>query len=53
MKSNVDAVLIVGYDANSVIVQDPLEGEAKKVEQAEAEEMFRNAGNVFFGYIQL
>ncbi len=53
MKSNVDAVLIVGYDANGVIVQDPLEGEAKKVEQAEAEEMFRNAGNVFFGYIQL
>jgi uncharacterized protein YvpB len=51
MSSNTDALLVVGYDASNVFLYDPLTGETEKTGTEDATELFRNAGNVFFGYI--
>lgn len=51
MQSDTEAVLVVGYDAGNVLLYDPLRGRTEKVESNDAAEMFKNAGNVFFGYI--
>lgn len=51
MRSNTEAVLVVGYDMQNVYLYNPLVGEAEKVGLHDATEMFGNAGNVFFGYI--
>lgn len=51
MRSDTEAVLVVGYDAQNVILYNPLEGTSKKMGMNDAAEMFKNAGNVFFGYI--
>lgn len=51
MRSDTDAVLIVGYDAKNIILYNPLEGGTQKMGLSDATEMFKNAGNVFFGYI--
>ena len=45
------AVLIVGYDASNVYVYAPDTGATTKVGQNDANEMFTNAGNVFFAYL--
>lgn len=51
MRSNTDAVLVVGYDGKNVILYNPLTASPEKMGMNDATEMFRNAGNVFFGYI--
>lgn len=51
MRSDTEAVLVVGYDAQNVILYNPLEGASKKMGMNDATEMFESAGNVFFGYI--
>lgn len=51
MRSDTEAVLVVGYDAQNVILYNPLEGTSKKMGMNDATEMFESAGNVFFGYI--
>ncbi len=51
MRSDTEAVLVVGYDANNVILYNPLEGASQKMGLSDAAEMLKNAGNVFFGYI--
>ena len=45
------AVLIVGYDASNVYVYAPDTGVTTKIGQNDANEMFTNAGNVFFAYL--
>ena len=45
-----DAVLVVGYDANNVVLYDPAMGQTYKRTIADADEMFFNAGNIFFTY---
>ena len=42
------AVLVVGYDANNVVLYDPAMGQTYKRTTADADEMFFNAGNIFF-----
>lgn len=42
-----DAVLVVGYDANNVVLYDPAVGQTYKWTTADADEMFFNAGNIF------
>ena len=50
MTGSNDAVLVVGYDANNVVLYDPAMGETYKRTIADADEMFFNAGNIFFTY---
>lgn len=45
------AVLIVGYDANNVILFDPATLATSKMGMNDADTLFRNAGNVFFTYL--
>ena len=47
-----DAVLIVGYDAGSVQLYDPALGTSYRKTIEEADEMFFNAGSVFFTYLK-
>lgn len=50
MTGSNDAVLVVGYDANNVVLYDPAMGQTYKRTIADADEMFFNAGNIFFTY---
>lgn len=50
MTGSSDAVLVVGYDANNVVLYDPAMGQTYKRTTADADEMFFNAGNIFFTY---
>ncbi|MCM1259013.1 MAG: hypothetical protein NC307_14340 [Roseburia sp.] len=52
MKSDMDAVLVVGYDSQNVVLYNPLEGIPEKMGMGDAGEMFENAGNVFLGYLK-
>ena len=47
-----DAVLIIGYDANSITLFDPALGITYRKNQDDADEMFENAGDVFFSYLR-
>ncbi len=49
MQSDTDAVLVVGYDSQNVILYNPLEASYEKKGMEDAKEMVENAGNVFFG----
>lgn len=51
MTGSNDAVLIVGYDANNVFIFNPSAQSTSKITVTEADEMFANAGNVFFTYL--
>ena len=46
------AVLIVGYDASSIIYFDPMTNSNSKMGLTEATEYFESFGNVFVSYIQ-
>lgn len=46
------AVLIVGYDASSIIYFDPIKNANAKMGITEASEYFESFGNVFVSYIQ-
>ena len=52
MTGSNDAVLVIGYDASSVAIYDPSTGTSYRRLMAEADEMFANAGNVFFTYLR-
>ena len=47
IRDSSDAVLVVGYDANNVVLYDPAMGQTYKRTTADADEMFFNAGNIF------
>lgn len=51
MTGSNDAVLIIGYDNNNVVIFDPEMGTTYRKSIAEADELFSNAGNVFFTYL--
>lgn len=51
MTGSTDAVLIIGYDSNSVVIFDPALGTTYRKTLTEADEMFTAAGNVFFTYL--
>ena len=46
------AVLIVGYDASSIIYFDPMTSQNQKMSLTEASDYFESFGNVFVSYIQ-
>lgn len=46
-----DAVLIIGYDANSITYFDPASGSNKTMSVESADEMFLQAGDTFFTYL--
>lgn len=52
MKSNMEAVLITGYDSFNITIIDPSAGKTSKVSLQTAEEMFEEAGNIFISYIE-
>ena len=47
-----DAVLLVGYDANSVTVYLPMTAEKVSMPMDEADRFFSENGNVFFSYVE-
>lgn len=51
MTGSNDAVLVTGYDANNIIIFDAMSGSTYKKSISEADEIFANAGNVFFSYL--
>lgn len=51
MTGSDEAVLVVGYDSSSVIIYDPMIQTTYRRSLSDADEMFANAGNVFFTYI--
>lgn len=51
MKDPDRAVLIVGYDAYNITVIDPSLHQTKKIGLNDAATMFKEAGNLFFGYL--
>ena len=52
MTGSDEAVLVVGYDANNVIIFDPSTGSNFKQSLTDADEVFKEAGNVFFTYLK-
>lgn len=52
MTGSNEAVLVVGYDANNVIIFDSSSGNNFKQSITEADEVFKGAGNVFFTYLK-
>lgn len=51
MTGSSDAVLIVGYDSSNIIIYDPVLQTTYRKSMTEADELFANAGNVFFTYL--
>lgn len=51
MTGSSDAVLIVGYDSSNIIVFDPVLQTTDRRAMTDADELFANAGNVFFTYL--
>lgn len=51
MTGSSTAVLVVGYDTSNVVIYDPMLGTTYRKAFTEAEEMFAEAGNVFFTYL--
>jgi hypothetical protein len=51
MTGSNDAVLIVGYDSNGVILFDPVYGTTHREALTDADDMFSDAGNIFFAYL--
>lgn len=51
MSGSNDAVLLVGYDSTSVVIYDPAMGTTYRKSLEDADEIFGNAGNVFFTYL--
>lgn len=51
MTGSDDAVLVVGYDSNNIVIFDPKVGMSYRKTISEADELFGSAGNVFFTYL--
>lgn len=52
MSGSEEAVLLVGYDADNVIVFDSDSGTNRRLGLEEADELFSSAGNVFLTYLK-
>lgn len=52
MLSSSEAVLIVGYDANNIIIFDPALNSTYKKSISDSTNLFTQAGNIFFGYLK-
>ncbi len=52
MSSAKEAVLLIGYDASTVAIFDPVKNVTYRKNLAEAEAMFAEAGRVFFSYLK-
>ena len=52
MTGSEEAVLLVGYDADNVIVYDSDSGTNQRLSLEEADEVFSGAGNVFLTYLK-
>lgn len=52
MSSDTQAVLVVGYDSSNVTLYDPVTGENVKKSMEEAQEMFAQAGSIYFAYLK-
>lgn len=50
MTGSNEAVLVIGYDANNVVLYDPSTDSAYKRTISDADEIFFNAGSIFFTY---
>lgn len=51
MTGSSEAVLVIGYDSSNVVIFDPKLGMTYRKSITEADELFENAGNVFFTYL--
>lgn len=51
MTGSNDAVLVIGYDSSNIVIFDPAIGTTYRKPLTESNEMFANAGNVFFTYL--
>ncbi|MCI8389381.1 MAG: hypothetical protein HFI35_01485 [Roseburia sp.] len=51
MTGSGDAVLLTGYDSSNVIVFDPNAGASRRIPVDDADELFADAGNIFFTYL--
>lgn len=51
MTGSSDAVLVVGYDNSNVMIYDPVQKTTYRRTMSDAAELFSNAGNVFFTYL--
>jgi hypothetical protein len=51
MKDATNAVLIIGYDAYNIIVIDPSLHKSMKIGYKDSVQMFSEAGNIFFSYL--
>lgn len=49
---NNEAMLIVGYDEHNTILYDPATNTTRKMGLQDSDTLFREAGNVFLGYIE-
>lgn len=52
MKNDMEAVLLTGYDTNSITYFDASQNQDKKVSLEEAAALFDSAGNAFLGYLK-
>lgn len=52
MNGGNDAVLVVGYDSAAVTLYDPLEEKNFRVALSDAQDMFYQAGNIYFAYLK-
>lgn len=51
MTGSNEAVLVIGYDSNNIVIYDPVLGTPYRRTIADADELFGSAGNVFFTYL--
>lgn len=52
MTGSSDAVLVIGYDSSNVVIYDPNLGTQYRRTISDADELFADAGNIFFTYIK-
>lgn len=52
MTSDTQAVLVVGYDSSNVTLYNPATGENERKNMEDAQEMFAQAGSIYFAYLK-
>ncbi|MBQ8278780.1 MAG: hypothetical protein IJZ23_02970 [Roseburia sp.] len=52
MTGSEEAALIIGYDASHISIYDPVRGTIYRKNMEDADEMFANAGSIFFTYLK-
>lgn len=52
MSSDSQAVLVVGYDSSGVTIYNPITGENERKGMEDAQEMFAQAGSIYFAYLK-